>query len=393
MLVGVVSGAASFVFLEILDAVTEFRVGHGWLIVGLPLVGLAVGVVVRRLDPAVGGGTSVVLDRTRNGGDDIPVMLAPYALFGTWATHLVGGSAGREGTALQMAGGLADAIARRLDLDSSGRRHLLVAALAAGFGSVFGVPLAGTVFALEVGRNRRFRPVVVLVALAAAFIGDAVVGLAGHAHTVRPRPVPDGSVRTVGALLVVGVACGVAAVLYVAATRAVRRLHARVFRRAWLRPLVGGCVVLAAAGLVGPAYLGLSLPLADAALAGTEIAAAAWLVKLLLTAVTVGSGFPGGEVTPLFVVGSTLAAVVAPVLGVDPVLAAACGFVATFAAAAGTPVAGVVMAGEVFGIRSTPAALLVCVVAALIARRVSLYDERPAAPVLSDLRLGRRPAG
>lgn len=393
VLVGVVAGAASFVFLEGLDAVTAARIDHPWLVVGLPLVGLAVGLAVLRLGPAVSGGTAVVLDRARHGGDDIPVALAPYALLGTWATHLVGGSAGREGTALQLAGPLGDVIARRLRLDVDGRRHLLVAAVAAGFGSVFGVPLAGTVFALEIGRKRRPRPVVALAALVAAFVGDAVVDIAGHAHAVRPRPVPDGSLRTVVALAVVGSVCGAAAVLYVAATRGVRAVQARVVRRPQLRPVLGGVLVLAAAGIVGPAYLGLSLPLADTALAGAEVAAAAWLCKLLLTAVTVGSGFPGGEVTPLFVVGSTLAAVVAPLVGVDPVLAAACGFVATFAAAAGTPLAGVVMAAEVFGIRSAPAALLVCLVAAIVARRVSLYDTPPTSTPVSPAGGRRRRAG
>jgi len=393
VVVGAVAGAASFVFLEGLDAVTSLRTEWAWLILGLPVVGLALGLLAERAASDVTGGTAVVVDRARRGGDDLPVALAPYALLGTWATHLVGGSAGREGTALQLAGGLTGPISRGFRLGPDRRRHLLVAAIAAGFGAVFGVPLAGTVFAFEVGEGRRVRPTVLLAALVAAFVGDGVVDLAGHDHASRAAVVAAGSPRTVVGLVVVGLACGIAALAYVLATRAVRRVQARLVRRAALRPVVGGVVVLGAAAVVGPAYLGLSLPLADAALAGAEVSAAAWLVKLVLTAVTVGSGFPGGEVTPLFVVGSTVAVVVAPLVGIDPVVAAACGFVATFAGVAGTPLAGVVMAGEVFGVRSVPAAVVVCAVAALVARRTPLYEPVAPAVEVSSTRPEDRRAG
>lgn len=391
LLVGLVAGAASFVFIRGLEVVTDTREARPWVVLLLPLGGLLLGLVRLALDPAVTGGTDVVIQGAHSTDTPIPVAMAPYALLGTWMTHVLGGSAGREGTAVQLAGSLGDAVGRRLGLDPADRRDLVAVAIAAGFGSVFGVPLAGTIFAFEVGRRRPIRPRVLLAALVAAGTGDLVVRTAGYSHATHGMPAAPFSLRSVGALVVVGLACGAAGGGYVAATRLVRAAHERFVRARWMRPVVGGIVIVAAAAVVGPGYLGLSISLADAALAGVEVSAVAWLCKLWFTAMTIGSGFPGGEVVPLFVMGSTVAAVVAPVVGVDPAAAAVPGFIAAFAGAAGTPVAGAVMAGEVFGMSAVPSTFVICVIAAAVTARARLYHASgtPFGAVLS----GRRRAG
>lgn len=368
--VGTGSGLASAAFLVALDRATEAHRDHPGLVALLPVVGLAVGLAYHQLGGRAGAGTDLVLAEARRPRAGVPWRMAPLVLLGTLATHLAGGSAGREGTAIQVAGSLTDGAARAARLGLADRRVLLVAAVAGGFGSVFGVPLAGAVFALEVVRRhpagpprpgRRSLLDAAGPALVASVVGDQVVRALGVSHTPTPAlgPVDLGPgllVEVAGA----GVAFGLVAATFVAAVEGVRALAGRL---PWApaRPVVGGLAVLALLPLVGTrAYLGLSLPLLTDALAGgAGVAAGAFALKALFTAVTLGSGFRGGEVTPLFVVGATCGATVGDLLGRPVPVMAAVGLVAVFAGATKAPVACTVLGVELFG----PAALVLFAVA------------------------------
>jgi H+/Cl- antiporter ClcA len=306
--------------------------------------------------------------------------MAPLVLGGTLVTHLVGGSAGREGTAIQMSGSLADAFGRAVRLGRDERRVLLVAAMAGGFGAVFGVPFAGWVFALEVsGAWRRDRRAAVVPALLASVVGDRVVHLLGVRHAPMPqlRDVHLGA-GLVARLVLAGVAFGVGAMVFHGATRLVRRASERALPWPPARPMVGGLVLVALVLATGSRQnLGLSLPLLAGALAGgIGVASSAFVGKLVFTAVTLGSGFPGGEVTPLFVFGGTLGVTVARLLDAPVALLASVGMVAVFGAAANAPVACTVMAVELFGWSAVVPAAIACVVARLASTRHSIYGTR-----------------
>jgi H+/Cl- antiporter ClcA len=189
----------------------------------------------------------------------------------------------------------------------------------------------------------------------------------GHDHVARAALDPSLGLRLVAACIVGGLAFGVTAAVFVRVTSAVRSTLVRAVRLAPLRPAVGGVAVLALGLLAGRDYFGLSLPLLDRALAGDDVELRVFALKLVLTAVTIGSGFPGGEVTPLFVIGSTLGAALAGPLGAERSVLAALGLAAVFSAAARTPVAGAVLTVELFGSGVAPAAVLVCIVAAATA--------------------------
>jgi H+/Cl- antiporter ClcA len=393
-LVGVLAGLSSAAFLVSLEWATGAFDRNPWLLYLLPLGGLAIGCAYH-----YGGGRSVegnnlVLDEIHDPTDWVPRRMAPMVFVGTVATHLFGGSAGREGTAIQMSGSLTDAASRLLRLGPGDRRLMLIAALAGGFGAVFGVPLAGAVFAMEVQTVGRLRYEALVPALAASVVGDMVVLGLGVEHGPTPQLGPVAlEASTVAKVAVAGVVFGLVGAAFIIAVHALKRLFARV---AWApaRPLLGGVAVIALTLAVGDRlYNGLSLGLIEASLFGGAVPTWAFALKLVFTAVTLGSGFVGGEVTPLFVIGATLGATLAAPLGVPLPLLAALGFVAVFAGAANTPLACTIMGAELFGAGAIPYLAIACVLAYVFSSHRGIYgSQRRDSPKVPGTWLGRTPS-
>lgn len=370
---GALAGLASWVFLEGLDRVTDFRLDHGWLVWLLPAGGLAIGLLYHVLGGRAVRGNALLLDEIHEPAEWVPRRMAPLVLGGTWLTHLFGGSAGREGTALQMSGSLTDLLSRTLRLRQEDRRLLLVAALGGGFGSVFGVPLAGAVFAMEVQSVGRVRYEALVPALTASVVGDLVVSGLGYEHAPLLQIETGLGVGMALKVAVAGLVFGLASVAFIESIHAVAAVARRFVSWAPLRPALGGVALVALVALCGRDYLGLSLPLSEEALAGVDVAGYVFALKLLFTAITLGTGFPGGEVTPLFVIGATLGASLSGLLDAPPHLLAAVGFVAVFAAASNTPLACTVMGAEMFGASAIPLIAIGCVVAYVFSSHRSIY--------------------
>lgn len=388
---GLLAGLASWVFLTALNQATTARLDHGWLIWLLPAAGLTVGGAYHYLGGRSSEGNALLLDQIHEPTAWIPRRMAPLVGVGTVVSHLFGASVGREGTALQMSGSLTDWLARRLGLRQADRRILLTAALGGGFGAVFGVPLAGAVFGLEVqrvswhGHRSGTRPVLfagfrdgtwihrVTATLTASWVGDRVVRGLGYRQPVFTRLHIGVDPAVLGRAAVAGVAFGLTSIVFVEATDLVRSLSRRAISWAPARPAIGAVLVLGAVALVGRDYLGLSLPLAEAALSGSHTDLQVPFLKLAFTALCLGAGFVGGEVTPLFIIGATLGSAIAPTLGLSPVVGAAIGFVAVFAGAANTPIACMVMGYELFGTGAVPPVVVACVVAYLCSGRRGIY--------------------
>lgn len=375
-LVGVLAGLAGAVFLVSLDWATQTRESTPWLLLLLPLGGLVVGLLYHHWAGPAAQGNNLIIDEIHEPKAWLPRRMAPLIYLGTIITHLLGGSAGREGTAIQMSGGLTDWFSRVTHMGPRDRHLMLVTAIAGGFGAVFGVPLAGCVFALEVQSVGRLRHDALVPALAAAITGDRVVRALGIHHT--PTPVLDAVELTpavVGKVVVAGVAFGLCAVLFVELTHGLKRLFARAVPYPPLRPFLGGVALVGLTFALGTRdYLGLSIPLITDSLAGAaNVVLFAFALKLLFTALTLGSGFQGGEVTPLFVIGATLGATMGRLLGLPLPLAAAIGFVAVFAAAANTPLACTIMGLELFGVGPLVPLAIACTVAYICSSHRSIY--------------------
>lgn len=374
MVVGLIGGVGSALFLRSLDWAGRTRVNNGWLLWLLPLAGLAMGALYHYGGGRSKEGMSLVFNEMHEPTEHLPRRLAPLIFVTAVVTHLFGGSAGREGVALLVTGGVADQLPRAARRPAARRGWLLTLAVAAGFGAVFGTPVAGALFALEVPRSRRFQTGFVLVpCLIASFVGDRVTRSLGGEHTVMSKfDMTDATLTMLLRVAVLGALCGLVALAYIHAVELVRSLVSRV---TWppLRPFIGGAVVVVLALVAGRQYLGLSVELGDAAVAGGAVGLSVFAWKLVFTAVTLGSGFQGGEVTPLFVMGATFGGAFADVVGLPSGMAASLGFVAVFGAASNTPIACAVVAVELFGASVLPFAIVATAVATVVSTRRSIY--------------------
>ena len=385
VLVGVLAGAASAGFLVSLDWVTERRVAHPWTLWLLPVGGAAMAWGGARWGGSATQGNRLTMRQIRRLDDGVPLRMAPLVYIGTLVTHGLGGSAGREGTALQLAAGLTDGLASRARVPRSDRQLLLIASIAAGFGSVFGVPWAGLVFAVEISPTSwRRRLAAVPACVVAALVGDRTVALLGVHHQRYPQL---GGVRTRDVLVAMAVAplFGLCAWLFIRCTDGVKNTLAGRFEHPAARAVVGGCAVIALTVVIGNRdNNGLSIPLLQRAFGVAAIGLGVWFLKLLMTSLTVGSGYAGGEVTPLFVIGATLGSAIGHAVGGPVVLLAAVGMMATFGSAVNASLACAVMGVELFGWGPAIPLLLGCAIARLFSSGRSLYAHEQV-PVEAEL--------
>lgn len=370
---GVSSAAVSYAFLKVLFFVTETRLDHEWLVWLLPLGGLAIGVFVHIFGNGSHRGSQLVFDEIVDPGERMPRRLAPVVILASWATHLFGGSAGREGVAVQASAGTVNAAARTMGMTAISRRVVLVAAVSGAFSAVFAVPYGGWLIGIEIAAVAGIRLRCVLPACVAAFSSNALMHWWHVSDSARPTIEPHLSLALVGDLLLFGIVAGIVTRLFVSLMRGWASFLERITRWAPARPVIGGLAVLFLMEIAGRDYLGLSLPLGESALAGAAVLGGAFALKLLFTAITLGAGFPGGEVTPLAVSGALLGCSYGNLTGADPKLFAAVGFFALYAAAVGAPWACSVMAAEIFGTRMFPLVLPVVLLATVFTREHRLH--------------------
>jgi H+/Cl- antiporter ClcA len=386
--VGLACGVASAVFLILLDHVTSFRERHEVIVYFLPVAGLVIGWIYERWGQRIKGGNNLIIDTIHEETEQIPLRLAPMVLIGTLLTHVFGGSAGREGTAVQMGASLADEIAHRLRVKKETRRHLLAAGIAGGFGSVFGTPIAGAIFGLEVVSVGRIEYDALAPALISSVVGDYVTRRLGVVHTAYPAaPFVDLTPLVVLKLAAIGLAMAVATMAFVELTHRLKGRLEGQLPRLPLRMFLGGLVIVGMWKLIGTSdYLGLGVPMIVAAFKDPNLPMYAFAAKLIFTSVTLASGFLGGEVTPLFFVGATLGSVLARLVGLPIELGAGVGIAAVFGSAANTPLALSIMAVELLGAHAFPHVAIVCVMAYLLSGHRGIY---PAQRILKRKHGGR----
>ena len=403
-LIGLVAGSACALFLWSLEQATHLRWDNPWLLFLLPIGGLAIGLLYHCFGKSVEAGNNLIMDEIHKPGGGVPARMAPLVLIGTVATHLFGGSAGREGTAIQMGGAIASAMARSSFfrwLNKADARTMLIAGVAAGFGGVFGTPLTGAIFALEVLAIGRMSYEALIPCLVASIVSDWACQAWHIQHTVYfvpslQMPAADGLIAHLDWLLLLkvmisAVAFGLASMLFAELTHGLGKAFKKMIRWPMFRPVVGGLLVIAMAYLLGTRdYLGLGVSNPDPQ--GVSILSCftdgganpwSWWWKLLFTAVTLGAGFKGGEVTPLFFIGAALGNTMAWALNAPVDLFAAIGFVAVFAGATNTPLACTIMGIELFGAQHVVYLAVGCFMAYLFSGHSGIYlSQRIGTPKL-----------
>lgn len=376
-LIGLFSGSASAFFLVALEWVTQIREFHAWIIWLLPLGGLIIGLVYHYYGASVTKGNNLLLEEYENPQQPVPIKMAPLVLIGTLITHLVGGSTGREGTAVQMGGAIADQFSNWFQLDKSDRKTILILGISAGFASVFGTPLAGALFALEVVYFSKINLKSVILSFIVSYVAYYTVEFWQVKHTHYSIPsLPDINEINILWTIGVGILFGLAALLFSRTTHFWSRLFSKYITYAPLRPLIGGTVLALILFLIGTTkYIGLGVPEIVKAFS-TPNESYDFLLKILFTGFTLGAGFKGGEVTPLFFVGATFGSALSVIVPLPIALLAAMGFVAVFSGATHTPIACTVMGMELFGIESGFFVGIACVVAYFASGSVGIYHSQ-----------------
>ena len=392
-----VVGSLCAFFLWALDAATQARFDHPWLLFGLPAAGFAVSLIYRGIGRSAEGGNNLIVEQIHEPGAGVPLRMAPLILVSTLVTHLFGGSAGREGTAVQLGGSLASAFGKALRLRGGDIRLMLMAGIAAGFGAVFGTPIAGAVFALEVLTVGRIQYEALIPCLIAAVAGDWACQLwgIGHAHYHigfgGNSSVFRLDIGLFAKVALAGVAFGLIGQLFAEASHGAQTAWRKLVPFAPLRPVLGGLFLIGLVHALGTrAYLGLGVWSAipgDPTIAGffdpSLVDHWSWLWKFLFTVITLSAGFKGGEVTPLFFIGAALGGAIGHFSGAPVDLFAGLGFVAVFAGASNTPLACTIMGVELFGAGNIVYIATACFIAYAFSGHSGIYlSQRLAVPKL-----------
>lgn len=361
----IVVGSLVALFLWLLDKVTLIRWQNGWLIYFLPFAGIFIFFLYQQLGKKTEAGNNLIIDEIHEPDSGVPARIAPLVLITTLITHLFGGSAGREGTAVQMGGGIAGFFGRLLKLNHHDLRVLLMAGIAAGFAAVFGTPVTGTVFAMEVIAIGTIKYDALLPCLIASVMANFSCVSWGIQHTAYSIHFTHSETNAffgidyllIGKTVIAGIAFGLIAFLFGEMQHTIKDLSNRLIKIKWLIPAIGGSLIIGLSILLDTRdYLGLGVTAENMngisivhAFAVGGVTSWSWFWKLLFTAITLGTGFKGGEVTPLFFIGAALGNTMAWISGAPVDLFAALGFIAVFAGATNTPLACTIMGVELFG--------------------------------------------
>jgi len=377
-IVGILSGLGSAALLASLEWATNWRESHLWIIALLPLAGFLSGWLYHRYGKKVEAGNNLLLEEIHHPKNIIPLRMAPMVLLGTDITHLFGGSAGREGTALQIAASLADQLTRIFRFKQTERRILLMAGISGGFASVFGTPLAGTIFGLEVLAIGTINHDALFPCLVAAVVGDRITLVLGLHHTAyRHAPlVPTVTPMGLISAIVAGAIFGIVAMIFAKLTHKISHFFKAKISYPPFRPAIGGTIVALSVWAMGSTkYIGLGIPtIVDAFY--TQLPPWDFAAKIALTALTLGAGFKGGEVTPLFFIGATLGNTLSLILALPAPLLAGMGFVAVFGGAANTPIASTLMGIELFGLESGVFIAIACVMSYVFSGHAGIYSSQ-----------------
>lgn len=374
--IGLIVGAIDAVFGRTLLAIGSFRDTHlALLLPFLALAGLAIVFCYKKWGKNTGRGMSLVFDVGHGREESISLRLVPLIMGGTWATHLFGGSAGREGVAVQIGATVSHWIGRKLPFKHPGNTFLLIG-MAAGFAGLFRTPLAATVFALEVLVAGRLEYRALFPALIASLVASATAGALGlEKFEVALTATATLDATGIARLAILGVVFGIVGGAFAWCLAHAKTLAGRLAPNPYIRiGVIGAALSILLFALWEGRYCGLGTNLISAAFAnGASIYSWDWIAKFILTIVTLAAGYQGGEVTPLFSIGASLGLAISGLVGIDPLLCAALGYAATFGGATNTLLAPIFIGCEVFGFSYLPAFFIVCAVAYLFNMDKSIY--------------------
>lgn len=377
ILIGGISGLFIGIFLILLEKAVDLNLKYYWLIFILPLSGVFMTYLYTKFGDNSQKGNNLIIEDINGSKEEIKFIMAPLVFLGTILTHLFGGSVGREGSGVQIGGTVGNSLSKVFKSTVDEKKILLISGVAAGFSSVYGTPITGTIFALEIANIGSLSYNSMVPAIIASISGNAVVKFLGvkHSHYKTP-PVEAFTLTMVLKVIAMAICFGLASRLFVYMTHWFKKILGKYCKNAYLKVFVGGALMVIATLILGNRlYNNLSLGLLSAAFDG-NVPYFAFIIKLVLTTLCLGAGYQGGEVTPLFVIGATLGASLSYIFGVPFAFAAALGFVGVFSGATNAPIACFMMYVELFGANNIIFAMMVCIITVFVSGRKGIYTSQ-----------------
>lgn len=373
-LTGAVCGCVGAAFHYAVNFATATRQEHPYLIFFLPVAGVLIVLMYRLLRTQNNMGTDYIIDSVRT-TDNIPILLAPLIFVGTFLTHLCGGSAGREGAALQLGGSIAQNIGRILRLDSKDMSLIVLSGMSGVFAALFGTPLTATLFALEVVSVGIIYYSGSIPCLVSSLVSYSISRLLGvNAEGYKLNNVPEFDAIPLLKVAVLAALCAILSIVFCKAMKYSRIVFARLVKNPFLRAFCGGiCIVLLSLIFSSHDYNGAGMDIIEKAIGGNAVPWA-FAVKMLFTAITIGCGFKGGEIVPCFFIGSTFGCIAGSLLGLDAGFGAAIGLISLFCGSVNCPIASLFLSIELFGQQGIIFFALACAVSYILSGYSGLYD-------------------
>lgn len=374
---GIICGLVGYVFHHCVELATEIRMEHSWLIWLLPVAGLVIVLLYKSCRMLENGGTNNVITSVKT-NEKVPLVLAPLIFAGTVITHLFGGSAGREGAALQLGGSIGFQVGKLFRLEEKSKNLVVMCGMAGVFSALFGTPLTATVFCMEVASVGLFYYAGLIPCLISSLTAYGIASYFGAAPVHFDLAfVPGLSVISTAQVAVLGALCAGVSIIFCLAMHKTGHFLKDKITNPYLRIFAGGAAVVVLTLLVGNTdYNGAGMQIVEQAIVGGNAKWYAFLLKIIFTALTIGAGFRGGEIVPTFFIGSTFGCVAGSLLGMDPGFGAAIGFIALFCAVVNCPLASIVLAVEVFGSEGLLLFAVACGTSYLLSGYFGLYSSQ-----------------
>lgn len=376
IITALVCGGAGCLFHMLIEIATDFRSEHNFIIWFLPVGGVVIVFLYHIFKLEKIGGTNYVINSIRKDGK-VPFTMAPGILTGTVLTHLLGGSAGREGAALQLGGSLGSSLGRIFKLDDKDMHVIVLCGMSAVFTALFGTPLTAVVFVMEViSVGVIYDSAIMPCVFSSVFTYYITLILNIHPVNYILNNIPAISPVSLIQSIALGVIFAVVSIFLCVSFSKGEALLEKVIRNDYIRAAAGGLAIALLTLLLGTDYNGSGMGIVNNAILNGIARPEAFLLKLLFTVITLGCGFKGGEIVPTFFVGATLGCTIAPLIGMDPGFGAALGLVGVFCGATNAPIASMMLSIELFGVEGLPYFIIVCSASYMLSGYFSLYKSQ-----------------
>lgn len=373
-IIGILVGSTSALLLNTNDFLTEVREKNPFVLFFLPLGGVIIGYLYQYHGRGSRKGNDLILEHVHYGQGEIPLRMGPIVFISTFITMLFGGSTGREGAAIQMGASISEAVNRIFKVDKVDRRILIMSGISGGFGSAFGAPLTGTVFGMEIIALGKMKYEAIVPCFVASFAGHFVTTAWGvdHDHHII-KSIPQINTINIFKIIMLSIIFSLVSVLYSQLRHAVKRFSDKYLKDLMIRAAVGGTTIIFLTYLIGSRdYLGRGLPMVDKAFEG-HVPPFAFLAKIVFTAITMGTGFRGGEVIPLFFIGSTLGNTLSGIIHLPASFLAALGLIAVFAGASNAPISCFLLSLELFEGKGILYFFMACLISYIFSGHHGIY--------------------